>query len=368
MRLVSAVVVAASLSLASSPQSAGVPDARRVLAAHLSHGIGASPFDSDVWHDDVNATLIVGARSGATLPQLQEIVGDQHDVAARLRKLEEAGFVRRSGELVQAAFPILIGEERDAYHASLLRAAAGIDREMRPHWQSLLGDLSARGWAEWAYHFVWSQVMDSGFTWAPMMERGHVPPLSRVLQWVVYPAHAFKSGTNYYPDTELRDQWLAVTWRSGTANTTGRIGGDWQTVWSAAHAGTVAGEDRHRLGRLGLVDTGGRVRVPVVKKTDRLYARLASLGEHHARAVAEHVPLASLMKLTRADEKLTFAMAYHDVSWDIVRRMVEGGRFGVPPALRKGASEDVSMAGVCALVDAHPALISELKKALGIKQ
>jgi hypothetical protein len=61
-------------------------------------------------------------------------------------------------------------------------------------------------------------------------------------------------------------------------------------------------------------------------------------------------------------------MAYHDVSWEILRRMVDGKVLVVPPALREGASDDVSMAGVCAVADAHPALIAELEKALRIKR
>ena len=84
-------------------------------------------------------------------------------------------------------------------------------------------------------------------------------------------------------------------------------------------------------------------------------------------SVLEHLPLARFTTLTGADDKLAFAMAYHDVSWDVVRRMVESGVLAVPPALREGADDNVSMAGVCAVIDMHPGLLSELKKALGIK-
>jgi hypothetical protein len=368
VRAIGALLVAvASVSSAAGPQSAAVPDARRILAAHLSHGIGADPFDSDLWHDDLNAALIVSARSGATTAELQKIVRDPGDLSARLLKLEHGGFVRREGERVRAAFPILVGRARDTYQELVSEAATSIEKEERIGWQTLLRDLSARGWAEWSYHFVWSETMDSGFTWAPLMAQGHVPPLSRVVVWVVYPAHSFESGTNYYPNTEMRDQWLAVTWRPGAANTIGRVGAQWRTVWSAALMGTATGDERQRLVALGLLDAAGRVLIPVVKKGDPLYAQLASLGEQHVRLVAKHLPLARLANLTRGDDKLTFAMAYHDVSWDVVRRMVESGRLAVPPALREGASDDVSMAGVCAVIDAHPTLLSELKKALGIK-
>jgi hypothetical protein len=356
------------LSFAAGRQDAEISDARRILGAHLSHGIGAAPFDSDAWRDEVNATIIVKARSESTMAALREMVGDQRDLSARLLKLEQDGFLRRDGDRVRAAFPILIGQDRNTYRALVSEAAATIEKEMRTHWQTLLRDLNARGWGEWSYHFVWSQTMDSGFTWVPMMEQGRVPPLSQVVVWVIYPHHSFQTGTNYYPDTELRDQMLAVTWRAGAASTTDLVGGAWRTVWSAALTGKIAPEERQRLRLIGLVDERGRVRVPVVTKTDALYTRLKDLGEHHLRLVAEHLPLARLTTLTGADDKLTFAMGYHDVSWDVVRRMVESGVLAVPPALREGAGKHVSMAGVCAVIDMHPGLISELKKALGIKQ
>jgi hypothetical protein len=116
------------------------------------------------------------------------------------------------------------------------------------------------------------------------------------------------------------------------------------------------------------MDATGHILVPVLKKADPLYARLESLAEQHVRLMVEHLPLARLKTLTHADEKLTFAMAYHDASWEVVRRLVESGLLAVPPGLQQGASDNVSMAGVCALVDAHPALMSELKKALGMKR
>jgi hypothetical protein len=361
------MVAGTLLPVAAGPQRPGVPASREVLEAHLSHGIGASPFDSDAWHDELNATLILRSRSGATTADLEQITHDPQDVSARLLKLERAGFLRRDGGRVRATFPILIGPDRDTYLGLVAKAAASIEQRMRPEWQVLLRDLRARGWIEWAYHFVWSQTMDSGFAWAPMMKERHVPPLSQVVVWVVYPDHPFKSGTNYYPDTELRDQMLAVTWRPRAANTVTRVGSGWRVVWASALGERLTAEEQQRLRGIGLVSESGRARVPVVRKADPLYARLEKLGEQHVRLVAEHLPLAQLTALTGADDKVAFAMAYHDVSWDVLRRMVEGSLLTIPPALRDGAGEDASMAGVCAVIDSHPAFTAELKKALGIK-
>jgi hypothetical protein len=372
MKLVGAVFVAGTsfavaTVLQGTGQGTGQPASRDVLEAHLSHGIGPSPFDSDIWHDELNATFVVRSRLGATIAELQQVAGDRQDLSARLLKLQQDGFLRREGDRVRATFPVLVAHERDTYLELVSEAAATIEEQMRAEWQALLRALNERGWAAWSYHFVWSQTMDSGFAWASMMEQRHVPPLSQVVVWVVYPAHSFKSGTNYYPDTELRDQMLAVTWRPGAANTVARVGGEWQTVLPGALTGKTTAEGRQRLRALDLIGEDDQVKAPVVKRSDKLYARLKNLGEHHVQLVAAHLPLARLTSLTGADANLTFTMAYHDVSWDILRRMVENGVLTVPAALRDGAGDTVSMAGVCAIIDSHPAFVAELKKVLGIK-
>jgi hypothetical protein len=268
MRLVCAMVVTVALSFVwDRAQNADPSDAQRILRAHLSHGIGASAFDSDVWDDPTNAALIVGARSGAAVADLQRLTGHERDFSQRLTRLERAGFLRREGDRVRAAFPILIGKAQLAYSAIASQVASRIEKEMRANWRALLRNLNARGWQDWAYHFVWSQTMDSGFAWAALMKGGYVPPLSKVVVWVVHPAHPFKSGTNYYPDSEVRDFMLAVTWRPEAIRTINRIGGDWQIVWDAALTGPALPKVRERLRALGLVNRHDRLLVPVVRNT-----------------------------------------------------------------------------------------------------
>jgi hypothetical protein len=104
------VLAVTSIFVTPRSQPADVPDTRLILASHLSHGIGRDPFDSGVWRDELNARLIVSARSGATLEELQQIVPDRQDLAARLSTLEQDGFLRRQNDRVRAAFPIVMGK------------------------------------------------------------------------------------------------------------------------------------------------------------------------------------------------------------------------------------------------------------------
>lgn len=368
MASISRMTLVAVSSLPSGPEGADVTDARAALAAHVFHGIGEDPLASDLWRDKANANLVVGARSEATMDALRQIVADERNLSSRLQELEQAGLLRCRGDRVEATFPILVGRERDLYEELASAAADSIEKRERTGWEDLLQDLRSRGWADWSYHFIWSETMDSGFSWSPMMKWGHVPPLSRFVVWVVYPPHAYASGTNYYPNTELRDQLLAVTWRDRARSPISRVGTEWQAVWSAAATGKPTPDEAERLRALGLMDKTGRVLVPLVTKADPLYAKMQSLGEQHVRLVAEHLPLDRLASLARVSQQVAFAMAYHDVSWDILRRMVDRGLLAVPPALKEGAGENTSMAGTCAVAEAHPGFVSEIRKALGIPQ
>jgi hypothetical protein len=147
-----------------APDAARQPsvDATRVLEAHLSHGIGDSPFDSDVWHDRVNAALVVESRAGATVGDLERIAGTRADLHSRLALLQKHGFIDVEGTAVRARFPILIRDDQREYMRVVSRAAGPIERAMRGSWHALLDDLAARGWQDWSYHIAWSQTMDLG--------------------------------------------------------------------------------------------------------------------------------------------------------------------------------------------------------------
>jgi hypothetical protein len=332
------------------------PDPLTVLAAHLSHGIGSSPLDSPLAQDPVNAALLVAARHRASRVDLLRLVLARQDLDERLAALEKAGLIARHGDGFRTTFPIVVGRERALYDRLVSSTAARSHAKIAPHVRALVRELRARGWDLWSYHFVWSQVFDSQFVWSEMVERELAPPLHPVLVWVVYPEHPFKTGTNYYPDDELRDYLLAVTWTPAGANTTGRVGGSWRVVYTSALAGRPAdGATAEQLRRLGLLGPGDRVRVPVVRREDPLYARLRRTAHAHVEALRATMPVRRLASLVGQDERYAWAMAYHDVTWEILRRMVARGEFQRSDALGRSEAEGdaPSMAGTCAVIAAY---------------
>lgn len=282
--------------------------------------------------------------------------------------LEKAGLIQRNGNRVRTSFPILLGERRKAYNRLVLGAADRIYGELMPRIRPVVRELERRGWSEWSYHFVWSQIFDSQFVWAEATERKIAPPLSPAIVWVIYPSHPFKSGTNLYPDDELKDPLMAVTWTSQGANTLGWIGGQWRAVYKSALNGAPAGAQAvESLRQIGLAGSDGRVHIPVLRREEALYGQLHQTAHAYLRLIDKRLPVGKLASSIGVNREYAWAMAYHDLSWELLRRMVERGEMKRPAALGPQSSDEKPppMIGVCSIMPAYAPFVAQIEKALG---
>ena len=62
-----------------------------------------------------------------------------------------------------------------------------------------------------------------------------------------------------------------------------------------------------------------------------------------------------------ANERLVWAVAYHDLSWELLRLMVQRREFACPAALEQPGSKN--MLGVCAVSETYPPFLMILRKA-----
>ena len=341
-------------------------DARAVLQAQLSHGIGESPFDSPLVHDSVPAELIVRARPCAPIAVLRQLARDTAHAGRLLEELRAGGLLVFREDRACTTFPVLVGAEQAAYAQVTREVARNIHATLSSDLVALMRTVEERGWKEWQYHFLWSQLFDSQFAWTEMTQRSLVPPLAQLIAWVIYPAHPYRSGTNYYPDSELRDHWLLVSWRGNAANTVGLVGEIWEILHGAGVEGrALSGAQRERLAQLDLIDDRGQLRLPILRDGDPLVELLRALAVRHVGLLEYQLPVDSLMVLTRADRRTTFAMAYHDVSWGIAEELVRSGRIEMPAALRPGDhSPTPSMRGVAAVVPTYPPFVELIRRAI----
>jgi hypothetical protein len=365
------LIPAATLLLAcgTAREPALPADSRVILEAHLSHGIGDSPFDSPLVHDSVAAGMIVRAHKCAPRELLRRLADDTAHGGRLLEQLRSAGVLVLRDDKACTTFPILVGEEQRAYAKLTGDVAQEARNVLSSEFATLLRMVDKRGWREWQYHFLWSQLFDSQFAWTEMMQRKIVPPLSHLIAWAIYPDHPFRSGTNYYPDNELRDHWLMVSWRANGANTVALVGGAWETIYGlAADRSAMSNEDQAKLAELELVDDRGRLIIPILENGDPLLDHLRLLAVRYVALLEQQVPLDSLMALTGVDRQYTFAIAYHDISWDIVAEFVRGGLVEAPPALKPAARHaSSSMRGVAAITPAYPPFVELIRTAIGAR-
>lgn len=370
LRTTPAAVVVALVALVARPSAAPAQDAEleraavsEIISAHLSHGIGVSPFDAAIAWDSVAGAFMIQARNGASLQALGTIEPDPDTLRAKLAQLTRAGLLDVRGDSAFATLPILLGRERDAYRRVTDGAARRVLRAMRPELESLLMELEKRGWEEWSYHFLWSQLFDSQFAWVELTSRRLVPPLAPPVAWIVYPRHEFMSGTNYYPDDEIGDWFLPVTWTPAGANTIATLGDAWRDIFSVTLADDADPGALRRLEDAGLRAVPGTHPVPVVRGDDPLYTLLAATAKHHVDAMAANLP-DELAAFANGERRLAFAMAYHDVSWEILALLSGEGRLTRPAALEPRADPETPMAGVAAIVAAYPPFVELLRAAL----
>ncbi|HUF27479.1 MAG TPA: hypothetical protein VMM18_10925, partial [Gemmatimonadaceae bacterium] len=307
-------------------------DPRIILRARLSHGFGASPFDDLLWTDSRHAAILVVAASGAPEDELLALASRPDSGRARLARLVERKLLVRDATTFRPSFPILADERATAYYALVEMAAHEVMTVFSPSLDSLLIELHRRGWSDWGYHFLWSQLIDSQFAWVEMIERGLVPPLSTVVAWVVYPEHPWKTGTNLVPE-ESADHFLAISWTPG-GSSLARLYDDWRPIYTSALAGAPADSaTATTLRALELISEDGTLQIPVVRADDPLHRFLRELSGRMVSAMADALPHAQLRALTGLESHLVFAVAYHDLGWEVLRLAAESGRVRRPPGL-----------------------------------
>lgn len=361
------VILLAACSTTNRPEPPLPADPRAILQSNLSHGLGASPFDSPLVQDSMVAALLVRLRGCLPVEDVGEVIGRAGDTSGLLEDLESAGLVLMDDGNACTAFPILIHEEQAAYARITAAVAEDAAEFLSGDIAALLAGLEERGWLDWQYHFVWSQLFDSQFAWVTMTRRQLVPELRRVIAWSSYPDHPYRSGTNYFPDTELRDYWLMVTWRPGATHTVSEAAKWWEVLYGTALEGrTLSAAERSQLDALALTDGTGELQLPVVSAGDDLLRELETLATRYVEFLEKRLPIDSLSAVTRVDPGYTFAMAYHDVSWGILQRLVSSGRLGLPAALVNGAeSRGPTLRGVGALVPVYGPFADLVREALG---
>ena len=332
----------------------------------LSHGIGESLLDSPLLSDSLNALLILACRQGLGDLELSRFSSDRNEVDHRIDILMEAGLLVKTRGQYFSSFPILLEQDHTMYAGLIKKAVDKIYPQFIHRLDKLLEHIEQRQWEAWSYHIIWSLIFDSQFIWYELTERHLVPALTTSVEWVIYPPHHFKTGTNYYPDTELKDHWVVVSWSPGGSNTLGILGGRWDPIYRLAINGIdgLNGPEIELLRQMKLINAEQEVSFPVIQLEDSFYFDLKNLAEIYVQFIQDVLPVQEFQPIIRSDLKMCRVIAYHDVSWDVLRRLVADGLIQRPLPLEVGTlSAQDNLAGVCSVVAIYQPFIDQIMKA-----
>jgi len=196
------------------------------------------------------------------------------------------------------------------------------------------------------YHVLWSAVMDDGPAWDAARAAMHKQVRSGDTSsndkgWAIYPPHPFDVGTNSGGEfgTTVR-----VTWSHGTPSP-GAIG---DVIWrhlkqlkpAIEHKTAVASEEaRTALGKYGLVDEAGHVRLYTLtsdSKASKLYKRL---GKQFGREAMTHVDIVQVAKMLDVSPGVAFLIIQHELCWQLLQDLAEKKVLAVPAIVAKPGTD-----------------------------
>jgi hypothetical protein len=337
-------------------------DARTVLASRLTHGLGDDILDSPLASDSINATLLVALRHGLDSSMLTGRLAGIPDGWGRINGLRSAGLVTRDSSGFHTTFPIVVGLDRTWYDSVTRAIASHAFRVHEARFRAILGEVERRGWHDWQYHFIWSQVFDAQYLWAEVSDAGVAPPLAPAITWVIYPPHPYKSGTNYYPGRIDPPAYLAVTWTPAVKSQLSVVELAADPFLSLLFAKHSTDSARTALRAAGLLSDALTPAIPVISENDSLLAALRATARAYFATLRDEIDSPLLARRLHSSPGVAWAMAYHDVSWSVLESLVDRGlvaRFRAPPA----GGEDRVPAGTTALVPTDTAFTRVLRAA-----
>jgi len=333
----------------------------------LSHGIGESVLDSPLLNDSLNARILIFCRNGINSQQLRKRFSEIKDLNNRLNSLIQAKILCREEDQYYVTFPILIGKDHKQYFRLVKQAVDKIYPAFLLSLNEILDQTEQRGWKQWTYHIIWSLIFDSQFIWYEMADKNLVPPLNPAINWVIYPQSIYKTGTNYYPDTELRDFWVVVSWSPNGSNTLGLVGGSWELVYNSALGGSSSlnNNDKEYLMQLGLINNQEEATFPVILSEDTFYNDLKVISNRYLNLLEEYIPKEKFSQIIGRDEKYSWAIAYHNIGWEILDRLINDDIISQPDALKPkhASSEATQMTGVCSVISVYQPFVDQIMEA-----
>lgn len=303
---------------------------------------GSRGIDWRALGDPNNNPILVACIKGGTEESLKGL--GIADLQHRLERLERGNLIRKADGYYRLAFPAVVGEKRDWLRKYSEQAA----RKLVPLSEKMIAQIRAKlaERDEMLYHVMWSVVMDGGPAWdaarAEMnkqIKSGDTSIENKA--WLLYPSHPFRAGTNSYGSSSRR---LRITWSHNTPSP-GAIRRiisqhENQLVQAIEQNSPIASaEARNTLGKYGLVDEAGKVRLYAIKRGSEAANAYRDLGGQFGLQMMNHLDVANVVDMLDVSPGVAFVIAYHEICWQLLQDLAEKKVLDVHRAVDKAGTE-----------------------------
>jgi len=326
-----------SVVCAGQPQ---LPDDFRVSEYFGFFGSGG--IDWQALNDPNNNPILVACLKGVADESLKP--PGILDVQKRLEMLERGNLIKKADGRYTLAFPAVVDDKRDQLQKYAEQAAL----QLVPFGEKMIAQIRAQlaGRDEMIYHVLWSVVMDSGPAWdaarAEMKKKiGAGDTSTENTAWLLYPSHPFRVGTNGY---NTSNGHLAITWSRNTPrpDVIGGIMSQHVSQLAQAieqNAAITSAQAKDALGKYGLIDEAGKVRLYAIKADSQAAQSYAELGTQFGRQMMTYLDASKVAEMLGMLPGAAFVIAYHEICWQLLQDLVENKALEVPLIVAKGGTD-----------------------------
>lgn len=327
------------------------------------------PTPGDILDLDNNGDILIACRGGCTRAGLE---------AAGVPALESQIHLLRSWSLLreiegglEPAIPVL---DRTASEVLLRRAdqvAARLAEEITAGVAELVAHLEADGRGQSAFAVVFSQVLDSG-VWAYFDElelirrrnisRGGAPWGGEVWAYVSDRELEPHTSSMRRPGATVKVTW-AEPLRPAVNDLLAGEHGLWTLFTEFLERGQPASaEVREKLTDYGVLGASGELDVVVIDLglEDPLFALCDRLSTRVAETVIAQVNRPAMVaELGLDSEAQALVVAYHEIMWRLLERLVESGAVVLPRAIGDPAASERADLAALVVLNRMPATAAE---------
>ncbi len=296
-------------------------------------------WSTDRLFDPANARVFLALQDGAGREALSKL--DVPDLDLALGDLISGRLVRESGGIFRPAFPLIHGEAEARFSGAVQAAADRAYLALRPTLRKIRVAAEGEKVVPWLYALVWSEMLESRTSEKSLVEAGLLVPQrlrDEGYLWLLIPADSFGTGEDRYSSgiETLHYLWTPPS----PINPAVQAYATRRRLLDAAvgNSAWTDEETRESLEGFGILDTQRHVRIPVLRKEDRLLKTLRKASRSYVREVLRALKPESLAPSLGVSRDEVAAAAFSCTGYRFLERAVRDGFLSRPDFLARADS------------------------------